>query len=188
VSVLFSCQAFCSLTFVDYAWRDITRFDRMLLMDEKLSEDERRRQRDEARKVARYCMLDIDCRRQYVLQHFGENFDREACKKGCDNCISGKTGTIHDLTNEAKEIVGLVGQFQHDRFTRNACVQVYRGSASKDLQRWCASRYNGKGSHWDHNTVERIVSTMILEGILQEYGERTGGSRYFCDYIKVRFI
>jgi superfamily II DNA helicase RecQ len=162
----------------------------MIQTDESLSEVERQRQRDEARKVARYCMLDIDCRRQYVLQYFGENFDREACKKGCDNCISGKTGTIHDLTNEAKEIVRLVEQFERKKFTRNACVQIYRGSASKDLKTrgWCASPYNGKGSHWDHNTVERIVNTMILEGILEEYSERTGGSLYFCDYIKVRFI
>ncbi|XP_052192989.1 ATP-dependent DNA helicase Q-like 1 isoform X2 [Diospyros lotus] len=44
----------------------------------------------QARKMQQYCELKGDCRRQTLLEHFGESFNRYACKYGsnpCDNCI-----------------------------------------------------------------------------------------------------
>ncbi|KAK3036742.1 hypothetical protein RJ639_029707 [Escallonia herrerae] len=44
----------------------------------------------QARKMQQYCELKDECRRQTLLQHFGESFDRSACKYGsnpCDNCL-----------------------------------------------------------------------------------------------------
>ncbi|PIA27007.1 hypothetical protein AQUCO_08400046v1 [Aquilegia coerulea] len=45
---------------------------------------------DQARKMQQYCELKADCRRQTLLMHFGESFDRNGCMHGpfpCDNCI-----------------------------------------------------------------------------------------------------
>ncbi|KAI3445389.1 hypothetical protein Pfo_002054 [Paulownia fortunei] len=45
---------------------------------------------DQARKMQKYCELKDECRRQALLEHFGESFDRSACKNGsnpCDNCL-----------------------------------------------------------------------------------------------------
>ncbi|XP_020529883.1 ATP-dependent DNA helicase Q-like 1 isoform X2 [Amborella trichopoda] len=45
---------------------------------------------DQARMMQEYCELKDQCRRQTLLKHFGEPFDRMQCKKGpspCDNCI-----------------------------------------------------------------------------------------------------
>ncbi|EPS71069.1 hypothetical protein M569_03689 [Genlisea aurea] len=45
---------------------------------------------DQARKMQTYCNLKGECRRQALLAHFGESFDRSGCINGpnpCDNCL-----------------------------------------------------------------------------------------------------
>ncbi|GKA18669.1 ATP-dependent DNA helicase Q-like 1 protein [Tanacetum coccineum] len=44
---------------------------------------------DQARKMKEYCEQKEKCRRQMLLEHFGESFNRRVCKNGsnpCDNC------------------------------------------------------------------------------------------------------
>ncbi|XP_010259380.1 PREDICTED: ATP-dependent DNA helicase Q-like 1 [Nelumbo nucifera] len=44
----------------------------------------------QARKMQQYCELKTECRRQTLLEHFGEAFNRDGCKYGpnpCDNCL-----------------------------------------------------------------------------------------------------
>ncbi|KAJ6305988.1 hypothetical protein OIU78_021336 [Salix suchowensis] len=44
----------------------------------------------QAQKMKSYCELKFECRRQVLLEHFGESFDQKACKFGsnpCDNCL-----------------------------------------------------------------------------------------------------
>ncbi|MED6149831.1 ATP-dependent DNA helicase Q-like 1 [Stylosanthes scabra] len=46
---------------------------------------------DQAKKMQQYCELKGECRRQTLLKHFGESFDRKGCKYGsnpCDNCLN----------------------------------------------------------------------------------------------------
>ncbi|KAK1318307.1 ATP-dependent DNA helicase Q-like 1 [Acorus calamus] len=43
----------------------------------------------QAKKMQQYCELKTECRRQTLLDHFGEHFDRHGCRYGpspCDNC------------------------------------------------------------------------------------------------------
>uniref|UniRef100_A0A0E0F8H4 ATP-dependent DNA helicase n=1 Tax=Oryza meridionalis TaxID=40149 RepID=A0A0E0F8H4_9ORYZ len=45
---------------------------------------------EQAKKMQTYCELKTECRRQTLLGHFGEQYDRQRCKHGCspcDNCI-----------------------------------------------------------------------------------------------------
>ncbi|KAF6138410.1 hypothetical protein GIB67_007094 [Kingdonia uniflora] len=49
-----------------------------------------KRAMDQARKMQQYCELKTECRRQTLLEHFGESFGRDRCKNGinpCDNCL-----------------------------------------------------------------------------------------------------
>ncbi|KDP23411.1 hypothetical protein JCGZ_23244 [Jatropha curcas] len=44
----------------------------------------------QAQKMKHYCELKAECRRQALLEHFGESVDRKDCKYGsnpCDNCL-----------------------------------------------------------------------------------------------------
>ncbi|KAJ7977877.1 ATP-dependent DNA helicase [Quillaja saponaria] len=48
----------------------------------------------QAKKMQQYCELKDKCRRQTLLEHFGESFDQRGCKYGanpCDNCLKGST-------------------------------------------------------------------------------------------------
>lgn len=45
-----------------------------------------------------FCENKTECRRAYVLQHFGENFPREACRETCDNCRLRAKATNVDIT------------------------------------------------------------------------------------------
>ncbi|KAL6907822.1 hypothetical protein ACP4OV_001992 [Aristida adscensionis] len=44
---------------------------------------------EQAKKMQAYCELKTECRRQALLEHFGEQYNRQSCKNGpspCDNC------------------------------------------------------------------------------------------------------
>ncbi|QCE07280.1 bloom syndrome protein [Vigna unguiculata] len=44
----------------------------------------------QAKKMQGYCEIKVECRRQTLLKHFGESFDRKSCKYGsspCDICL-----------------------------------------------------------------------------------------------------
>ncbi|XP_075476202.1 ATP-dependent DNA helicase Q-like 1 [Primulina tabacum] len=50
---------------------------------------------DQARKMQQYSELKDECRRQALLEHFGESFDRDSCRTGsspCDNCLKLSSG------------------------------------------------------------------------------------------------
>ncbi|KAJ3708839.1 hypothetical protein LUZ61_012544 [Rhynchospora tenuis] len=49
---------------------------------------------DQAKKMQQYCELKNECRRQALLEHFGETFNRTKCREGpnpCDNCLKMST-------------------------------------------------------------------------------------------------
>ncbi len=56
-------------------------------------------------RVVEYCENAIDCRRQQVLQYFGEEFDPDQCGRTCDNCA--RSGTVEER-NVADHVRGLV--------------------------------------------------------------------------------
>ncbi|KAL0384779.1 UNVERIFIED_CONTAM: ATP-dependent DNA helicase Q-like 1 [Sesamum radiatum] len=50
---------------------------------------------DQARKMQQYCELKDKCRRQALLEHFGESFDQSACKNGT-NPVTTVSSYHHD--------------------------------------------------------------------------------------------
>jgi len=45
---------------------------------------------EQAKKMQSYCELKTECRRQALLEHFGEQYSRQRCRDGpcpCDNCL-----------------------------------------------------------------------------------------------------
>ncbi|CAN6382030.1 unnamed protein product [Urochloa humidicola] len=45
---------------------------------------------EQAKKMQSYCEMKTECRRQALLEHFGEQYNRQSCRDGpspCDNCM-----------------------------------------------------------------------------------------------------
>ncbi|CAI0551667.1 unnamed protein product, partial [Linum tenue] len=70
--------------------KDFSRVVCMLRSGQKFHKDTFTTAMAQARKMRDYCELKGECRRQALLEHFGESFDRKACKissNPCDNCL-----------------------------------------------------------------------------------------------------
>jgi bloom syndrome protein len=139
--------------------------------------------------VAGFCLEDINCRREYVLAHFHERFDRSDCNKGCDNCVAARTGTLRDLTQEAVHISKLVQELENNNLTRVQCVAIFQGRQIAVIRQrhWDQLRMYGKGSHLDSSLTERLIDNMLSKGILEEAGIRRDNG-FTQDYLKVKLF
>ncbi|KAM7481755.1 hypothetical protein LguiB_006338 [Lonicera macranthoides] len=73
-----------------YQKKDFSRVVCMLRSGQGGKTDNFKKAMAQARKMQEYCELKAECRRQTLLEHFGESYDRNACKFGpspCDNCL-----------------------------------------------------------------------------------------------------
>ncbi|XP_062144596.1 ATP-dependent DNA helicase Q-like 1 [Alnus glutinosa] len=73
-----------------YQKKDFSRVVCMLRNGQGYKKESFKRAMAQAHKMQEYCELKAECRRQALLKHFGESFDRNACKYGsnpCDNCL-----------------------------------------------------------------------------------------------------
>lgn len=93
------------------------------------SRDQKQAKKDNLRIMIAYCENQMDCRRQVVLEYFGEKFNRFACQRTCDNCAAGLKFITKNMTEDAKAIVEFVKSLRDDeRYTLIHCQDVYRGS------------------------------------------------------------
>ncbi|XP_031269491.1 ATP-dependent DNA helicase Q-like 1 [Pistacia vera] len=79
-----------SLCIVLYQKKDFSRIVCMLRNGQGFKSERFKTAMAQAKKMQQYCELKVECRRQTLLQHFGESFDRKTCKYGpspCDNCL-----------------------------------------------------------------------------------------------------
>jgi superfamily II DNA helicase RecQ len=54
--------------------------------NETAHQDKKEAELDMIHRVVSYCLNEVDCRRQVVLEHFGERFRPSDCHGTCDNC------------------------------------------------------------------------------------------------------
>ncbi|KAK6911631.1 DEAD/DEAH box helicase domain [Dillenia turbinata] len=73
-----------------YQKKDFSRVVCMLRSGQGFKSESFKAAMAQARKMQQYCELKSECRRQTLLEHFGESFDRKLCRSGsnpCDNCL-----------------------------------------------------------------------------------------------------
>ncbi|TXG65299.1 hypothetical protein EZV62_006574 [Acer yangbiense] len=79
-----------SVCIVLYQKKDFSRIVCMLRNGQGFKSEMFKTAMAQAKKMQQYCELKAECRRQTLLEHFGESFDQKACKYGsnpCDNCL-----------------------------------------------------------------------------------------------------
>ncbi|KAF3967038.1 hypothetical protein CMV_008929 [Castanea mollissima] len=81
-----------------YQKKDFSRVVCMLRNGLKYKKESFKTAMTQAQKMQQYCELKADCRRQALLNHFGESFDRKACKYG-SNPLYCPHHILHGSTN-----------------------------------------------------------------------------------------
>ena len=170
-----------------YTYRDKMKLERLIESGEG---DVRSKniQKGLLQKVVTYCENKSDCRRQQVLQYFGENFDAVNCKQRCDNCQSGSKFHELDVTKLAANAVTIVQSVAGygQQVTLLYCIDVFRGSkGSKIIQNEHHEVDGfGVGKEMIRGDVERLFHMLVSKGAIEEYTV-VNGMGFPSTYVKV---
>lgn len=138
---------------------------------------QKERQRQNLRMMLQFCENITDCRRQQVLEYFGEKFDAALCNKTCDNCLANESSSIQnrDLTEMTKCILAMVRGLESHKVTMLQSVDVFRGTATKFLQSRGISQIPGigEGNMLSKGDCERLFRHLVVKNILSERYETT---------------
>lgn len=106
------------------------------------------------------------CRRQILLNYFGEELQTENCGN-CDNCLH--PFTLEDRSIDAQKFLSCVGRTQQ-RFGMRHIVDVLRGANTKKIRDYNHDQLSTYGIGKDHSTDEwlRLGRTLLQQGLLSE--------------------
>ena len=171
-----------------YNFGDVTSRLEMIRKEDKPLE-ERRWMEEDFWNVARYCTNDVRCRRQQVLDFFGEKFDPVLCRGLCNNCRDKSAVLSEDYTQEAIKAVTLFENLSAvgNPVSKSNLVSALRGSKLKVMVEKRFVGVDGYGSckHLTQQLAERLVDEMLFQGILTTVQQKTFQD-YSCSYLKVR--
>ncbi|GBG26958.1 ATP-dependent helicase SGS1 [Hondaea fermentalgiana] len=141
------------------------------------------RQIQELSQMTNFCLNKAECRRALICEHFNETFDAQQCNKTCDNCADRGTRSIveTDATDLAKALVQcaqMVNSGNGGKITMSALTKTVRGVSGG--ARECPQFGNYKT--WKICDVERVVTLLFVQGVLEEYDLATG--QYTNSYLR----
>ncbi len=108
------------------------------------------------------------CRRQPLLQHFGESYDKESCDM-CDNCLSEERADLVDLSEAAQKFLSCVKRCR-EKFGAAHIIDVLRGSNAKkvlDFRHHLLSTY-GIGKEYSKRQWQHLARQFLQQGLLQQ--------------------
>lgn len=175
----------------DYRYGDFTRLIYMIRNPtdpEFTTKETREEQEREAYLVMQYCVNSIDCRRQQILFHFGEDIEASRCDAHCDNCLSDAPMLDQDVTLDAINIVKVVAMLAEGDVTVEYCRDVFRGKTTATVRGRShhMSRLFGLGRHLSQTLTERLFSLLLSKGILDLHFSCDNPGRWHITYIKVQ--
>lgn len=81
--------------------------------------------------VMSYCCNRTMCRRQHLLNYFGEEISKETCALSCDICMANVQHQVTDITDQAKSIIKCVQEIRalpgKNEFTLKAMAKIVTG-------------------------------------------------------------
>jgi ATP-dependent DNA helicase RecQ len=104
-----------------------------------------------------------DCYRKYILEYFGETYDRQ-CDK-CSNCLS--EGELVDKTIEAQKVLSCIYRMKH-KFGIGMLVEVLRGSKNKKVIQFKFHELSTYGLMKEYSAEElkTFINTLISHGFI----------------------
>ncbi|GFS71035.1 bloom syndrome protein homolog [Nephila pilipes] len=160
-----------------YSYKDMHRLKRMIMKDEA-NKHSWSTHFDNLYRMVYYCENKTDCRRVWMLEYFGEIFDKKLCLSDpittCDNCFSKEVFENCDITEDAKVIVQCVAKIVDHRrrknFTLPYFVDIYKGAKTQKILAVGHDKLelHGKGQHLSRTDAERLLRKLVLDQFLQE--------------------
>ena len=133
-----------------------------------LNDGEKQHQLEQLQEVREFCDNEMECRRQQILRHFGEEFDSQHCRKRCDVCLKDETMVEQDFTDAANNLLQIVSTLtiNGDTLTKTMLVDVYRGANKKEVKsRGLQSNpLFGTGKCHHKDLVTRIIDRLVGQG------------------------
>lgn len=143
---------------------------------------QKQQQRESLREVIQYCENNVDCRRQLVLQYFGERFDKSKCNRSCDNCERTAKVTVVDRTEYAIQALKLFQELD-GKHTLNMLLDIFRGSAAKRSIQFQHCQFYGSGRDLAKTEAERVLQAMVNQQVFRNSCE-TNALGYVSSYLK----
>ena len=142
-------------------------------IDEMPDARERERAREQLEWMVHYAE-GAECRRKFLLNHFGENFGDEKCN-GCDNCLSPRE--TWEATVAAQKFLSCVYRIQEKSgfgMGVTHVVEVLTGSKSEKVRKFGHEALSTYGIGAEHGRAEwaAIGRELVRMGLLKQDGER----------------
>ena len=123
------------------------------------------------------------CRRQQLLQYFGEKYNNiKKNIKCCDNC-NGKIYKIFDVTIQGHKIISLIDKLHYAGYSSgmSTCINIIRGSKSKKIPTFITKYDYFAFSKLSYNWWEKFIQILISEDIIEEQpNDNSFGSILSC--------
>ena len=119
--------------------------------------------------IVDYCNTD-KCLRKYILEYFGEKPDFENCHN-CSNCNSDVE--ITDITVDSKKILSCIKRM-NERFGIGLVTDVLKGSKTAKIKNFGFDNLSTYGilSSYSKSTIKDLISFLVTEGYIENYGEK----------------
>ena len=113
------------------------------------------------------------CRRVFLLNYFGENFEDKDCHKMCDNCRHPKERI--EVKNEMKLALQAIQQTK-ENYLVSLMVEFITGKATKEIKDFGFDEYDlfGKGADKEAIFWHSIMRQGILNGLISKDIEQYG--------------
>ena len=113
------------------------------------------------------------CRRVFLLNYFGENFEEYDCHKMCDNCRHPKEKI--EVKNEMKLALQAIQQTK-ENYLVSLMVEFITGKATKEIKDFGFDEYDlfGKGADKEAIFWHSIMRQGILNGLISKDIEQYG--------------
>jgi hypothetical protein len=146
------------------------------------SYEEKKRQKDGVQDVISYCQDTVTCRRVQVLHHFGQDFNKAQCSKGCDNCNNDSAVVSEDMTDTAKAAIAIVKALLKNKHnvTKTIIGDILRGGNAKSVRDVSGEKLeqHGAAKHISRDKIGRLLDELLnnhVKGLKQIQKMNRGG-------------
>lgn len=126
--------------------------------------------------VMKNYIFSSECRRKYILEYFGEEYDKENCGN-CDNCLTKKVVKTYDFAEDASKLFNVMN-LTGNCYGSTILIAVLRGANSNKIKpHFKKSPHFGQGNNHSEKWWKIFISMMLNEKYIVE--KHFSGGRAF---------